>query len=258
MKMLVTLLITNLLLTASWMLSRPFWSGVKQRASVFTLHASLSSNSYLLSQQLQGTCLYLVGMMGCGKTTVGGLLAEQLSYKFLDTDEIAEYMIEMPIAQFFDEGGEQTFRDLEYRILMETAQYRSVVMSTGGGIVLKSENWGLLRHGIVVFIDVPPEDIYDRLCLHDDDQFSKRPLLRSADPLAKLQELRTEREDKYLQADVHVCVPGSASAEEVSNRVVEAVLSFIKENPPLWKTWKANGNQEPASGQQLQQPRLMR
>ena len=80
--------------------------------------------------------------MGCGKSTIGNIFANKLGYRFLDTDEIAEYMIEMPISDFFNQGRENEFRQLESEILMQMVQYTRVVVSTGGGIVMKNENWG--------------------------------------------------------------------------------------------------------------------
>jgi shikimate kinase len=109
--------------------------------------------------------------------TSGDAFARKMGYRFLDTDEIAEFMIEMPISQFFQEGREQEFRQLEYDILMDLAQYTRVTVATGGGIVMKNENWGMLRHGIVVYVDMPVEDIYNRL-ISNPDQIAKRPLLQ--------------------------------------------------------------------------------
>eukprot|EP01039_Chlorochromonas_danica_P010570 gene10570-11711_t len=199
-----------------------------------------SSKAEILASLLKGTCIYLVGMMGCGKTTIGKELANSLGYRFLDTDELAEWMIEMPITQFFKEteSGESVFRDVEHTILSNTCQHKGVVFSTGGGIVLRNENWGLLRHGIVVFIDVPPEDIYARLMSKGDAAISTRPLLQGDQPLEKLKDLLSQRIEKYEQADVHITVPGTATPEEVNQNIIDALVNFIKSNPPLWQVWK--------------------
>ena len=129
-----------------------------------------------LKEQLRGTCLYFIGMMGCGKTSTSEMIAKQLGYRFLDTDQIAEYMIEMPISDFFEQGKESEFRDVEYKILMELAQYTRLIVSTGGGIILKNENWGLLQHGIVIYLDLPVNDIYTRL-ISKPDELNKRYVL---------------------------------------------------------------------------------
>lgn len=190
-----------------------------------------------LRSTLRGTNVFFVGMMGSGKTSVGTAFAKNLGYRFLDTDEIAEFMIEMPISNFFASGKEAEFRDLEYQILMEMSQYTRLVLSTGGGIVERNENWGLLHHGIVVFIDLSPEDIYKRLSATP-EQISKRPLLQGASPLERLKELSEKRMEKYTQADVRLRVPPTASNEEISTLACETILQFIADNPPLWQEWK--------------------
>ena len=159
----------------------------------------------------------------------------------MDTDEIAEFMIEMPISEFFGKSDDNvnTFRNLEYQILMELAQYTRVVISTGGGIVERNDNWGLLRHGLVVFVDVSPDDIYNRL-LQTPGQIEKRPLLRGDDPLQKLKDLSEKRKEKYMQADVHLQVPGSMQSDELAVYTGKSILNLIKANPPLWVTWKKN------------------
>ena len=195
----------------------------------------------MLRKILKGTCVYFVGMMGSGKSTLGDKFAQKMEYRFMDTDEIAEFMIEMPISEFFDKSEENVnaFRNLEYQILMELAQYTRVVISTGGGIVERNENWGLLRHGLVVFVDVTPEDIYTRL-QQTPGQIEKRPLLRGDNPLQKLKDLSEKRKDKYMQADVHLQVSGSLKPEELAVYAGKSILNLIKANPPLWVTWKKN------------------
>mmetsp|Transcript_21577 Transcript_21577/g.29834 ORF Transcript_21577/g.29834 Transcript_21577/m.29834 type:complete len:334 (-) Transcript_21577:33-1034(-) len=207
-----------------------------------SLHcANNDADAIELRTKLKGTCLFLVGMMGSGKTSVGKLLADKMAYRFIDTDEIAEFMIEMPISKYFSEGNEQQFRQLEYQILMDLAQYTRVVVSTGGGIVLKQENWGLLRHGIVVYLDVAPEVILSRL---DPNQVASRPLLAGGDPLSKLQQIQVDREPLYKQADVHVTVTADLSPQQVADKVVQSVNLFIANNPPMWQTWKKKQDQQ--------------
>lgn len=192
-----------------------------------------------LRVKLKGTCIYLVGMMGSGKTSVGAELASQLGYRFLDTDSIAEYMIEMPIADFFAQGPEkeQEFRQVEYQVLMELSQYMRVVVSTGGGCVIKNENWGQLRHGLIIFLDLSPEHIFARLSANP-SEMQKRPLLSQANPLARLQELYASRLDKYMQADLRVSVNPGASSKQVAVDVAGTVLEFMAANPPMWVEWK--------------------
>ena len=195
-----------------------------------------------LRTKLKGTCVYFIGMMGCGKSTVGSYFSEKIGYRFLDTDDIAEFMIEMPIADFFAAGNEEVFREMEYKILMDLAQYVRVVVSTGGGIVERNTNWGLLRHGIVVWLDMAPEDILARL-ERDEAQIAKRPLLKDADPLLKLQTLLEKRTNKYSQADVTVKVKKDMSPAAVSLAVAQGILDTLAANPPVWDDWKKKGEQ---------------
>ena len=192
-----------------------------------------------LSKLLKGTSIYLVGMMGTGKSSVGDVLARNLGYRFIDTDDAAEFMLEMPIAEFFNthKNSEPEFRELEYQILMEMAQYTRVVVATGGGIVLEQKNWGVLHHGLVVFLDMAAPDIYERLS-KDSEQVAKRPLLQGDDPLKKLNDIATEREEKYKQADIIVSINLGDSIEDVMDKIVDSSTSFIKSNPPQWEKWK--------------------
>ncbi len=160
-------------------------------------------------------------------------------------------MIEMPISTYFAQSDENiaTFRQLEQQILQELSQYTRVVISTGGGIVEKNENWGYLRHGIVVWINMLPEEIHERL-ISKPEEIAKRPLLKGDNPLGKLKELHEKRLDKYQQADITVDVTNGATPEQLAESVAIQILSFIKSNPPLWKTWsqKRNDNALEAAG----------
>ena len=94
-------------------------------------------------------------------------------------------MIEMPISTYFAQSEENvaTFRQLEQQILQELSQYTRVVIATGGGIVERNENWGYLRHGIVVWINMLPEEIHERL-ISKPEEIAKRPLLKGDNPLS--------------------------------------------------------------------------
>ena len=96
---------------------------------------------------------------------------------------------------------------------------------------------GVMRNGLVVFLDMKPEDIYQRLS-SDDKEIAKRPLLQGSDPLAKLVKLSEDRRDKYLQSDVAIPIIPGVPADEVADDVVARVLQFIRDNPPMWQQWK--------------------
>ena len=97
-----------------------------------------------LAQRLQGLNLYLVGMMGAGKSSVGRPLAEALGYRFVDADAVVEQAAGQSIAEIFAHGGEAGFRALETAVLDRIASWHSLVVATGGGVVGRPENWGRL------------------------------------------------------------------------------------------------------------------
>jgi len=171
---------------------------------------------------LKGVNLYLIGMMGVGKTTVGRLLAEKLNYRFFDTDALIERLAGQPITQIFAEAGEPEFRRLESQVLAELSAYKKLVIATGGGVVLERLNWSYLQHGIVVWLDVPVEQLYSRL-----RPSTTRPLLLTAEPLAKLQELLAQRQDLYAQADVQVTAVAKDNPEQVATRVMAEVARVL-------------------------------
>ncbi|WP_293149695.1 MULTISPECIES: shikimate kinase [unclassified Microcoleus] len=173
---------------------------------------------------LRGVNIYLVGMMGVGKTTVGRILARELKYRFFDTDELIVRVANQSIAEIFDREGEEAFRELETKVLGELAAYQNSIVATGGGIVARSKNWGYLHYGIVVWLDVPVDQLCDRL-----RSDSTRPLLREGDLKSKLQGLLSERERFYAQADVRVGISGGERPEEVARRAIEEIKKVLEE-----------------------------
>ena len=173
---------------------------------------------------LKGLNLYLIGMMGAGKTTVGKLLAAELNYRFLDTDVSIEQVTGKSIPNIFANQGEAAFRKLESQVLAELSAYSRLVVATGGGIVLQRANWSYLHHGLVVWLDVPVEQLYTRLCR---DQ-TARPLLETADPLNTLQQLLEQRRSLYAQADLCVPVRAEDTPEQVVENAIAAIPSVLK------------------------------
>ena len=141
----------------------------------------------------------LVGLPGVGKSTVGRRLAKHLSVPFTDCDSVLESRIGEAIATFFEREGEAAFRDVEQSLLrevVEDAGTGGAVIATGGGVVLRETNRRLLRDRTVcIWLDAKPEALIERLGRND-----RRPLLRVADPKARLVELATQREAWYAEA----------------------------------------------------------
>ena len=116
-----------------------------------------------LRRRLQGVNLYLIGMMGSGKSAVGRPLAEALGYRFLDADTSVEQVAGKPIPELFASEGEAGFRALEAAVLNQIAAWHSLVVATGGGVVTRPENWGHMRQGVVVWLDAPAPLLLQRL-----------------------------------------------------------------------------------------------
>ncbi|KAI3996272.1 hypothetical protein MKX01_026740 [Papaver californicum] len=173
---------------------------------------------------MNGRCIYLVGMMGSGKTTVGKILSEVLGYSFFDSDKLIEQAAGgTSVAQIFKQYSESFFRDNESEVLKELSLMRRLVVATGGGAVIRPINWKYMKQGITVWLDVPLEALARRIAAVGTDS---RPLLHqeSGDPYTKaLQRLSTlskERGEAYANADARVSLEHIAEKlgyEDVDN-----------------------------------------
>jgi shikimate kinase len=151
--------------------------------------------------------IYLVGLMGAGKTTVGRQLAKRLQRRFLDSDHEIEARTGVRIPVIFEIEGEIGFRKRESQVLAELSVEPELVVATGGGAVLADENRKCLRDtGLVVYLHAPPEVLYERT-RHD----RNRPLLQVEDPLAKLKQLYDLRDPIYREA-AHIVVDSKSGA----------------------------------------------
>ena len=176
-----------------------------------------------VKEQLRGINLYFVGMMGVGKSTVGQLVAKELDYGFFDSDAVVEQAAGRSVAEIFAQEGEGAFRELESSVLSELAAYKQLVIATGGGMVLRSTNWGHMRQGLVIWLDLPVDPLYERL-----RQDTQRPLLQTANPKQTLTELMKQRRSRYAQADLHIITDPAASPRQTSLQVIEAIPSVLK------------------------------
>lgn len=171
---------------------------------------------------LRGANLYLIGMMGAGKSTLGQVMAEKLGYRFCDTDTVIEQAAQQPIPEIFASAGEAEFRALESQVLSQLSPYMRLVIATGGGIVLNQENWWHLRQGVVVWIDVPVEELVRRL-----QGDTSRPLLQRPDWPTHLANLLNDRQARYDQADIHLTVQSGETTADISDRLVDRLRDRI-------------------------------
>jgi shikimate kinase len=172
--------------------------------------------------------IYLVGLMGAGKTTVGRQLARRLGRDFLDSDHEIVERTGVPVSTIFEIEGEDGFRRREAQAIAELTAMPGIVLATGGGVVLNPENRRYLRDtGWVVYLNVPPALLYERT-RHD----RNRPLLRVADPLARLEELYALRDPLYRET-AHFIVEGGRL---VASGIVQLLLREYEQtcqNPSL-------------------------
>lgn len=168
--------------------------------------------------------VYLVGLMGAGKTTIGRSLARQLDLEFVDTDREIEARTGVSIPTVFEIEGEDGFRKREAQVIADLSRLSGQVVATGGGVVLRSENRANLRaSGFVVYLDVPPYTLWERT-RHD----RNRPLLQVDDPLLKLKELYSQRDPLYREV-ADLVVDGSRTN-------AQGILQLlIKEVGEQWK-----------------------
>jgi shikimate kinase len=166
--------------------------------------------------------IFLVGLMGAGKTSVGKLLARRMGKTFYDSDHEIERNTGVRIPVIFENEGEAGFRARESRMLAQLAKMPDVVLATGGGAVLAEANRKLLsEHGTVVYLRASAHDLWQRT-RHD----RNRPLLQTADPLAKLTDLFAERDALYREV-AHVIVDtGNQSVSSLAHRLEQQLAAL--------------------------------
>ncbi len=148
--------------------------------------------------------IYLVGLMGSGKTTIGRSLAKRLELDFVDSDREIELRTGVSIPTVFEIEGEEGFRKREAQVIADLSQLSRRVVATGGGVVLRPENRTNLRaSGFVIYLNVPPLTLWERT---RNDR--NRPLLKVSDPLQRLKDLYTQRDSLYREV-ANLVVDGS-------------------------------------------------
>lgn len=171
-----------------------------------------------------GDNIYLVGMMGAGKTTVGKLLARRLKRRFVDSDHEIERRCGVRIPVIFDIEGEAGFRGREEQAIAELAGLEGTVLATGGGAVLSAENRRrLAARGMTVYLHALPEDLHRRL-RHD----KGRPLLATPDPLQRLRDLYATRDPLYRQVADIVIETGTQSVQALARELLAKIEERCK------------------------------
>ena len=168
--------------------------------------------------------IFLVGLMGAGKTTIGKLLAKRLKKTFIDTDHEIEHRTGVRIPLIFELEGEVGFRERETALIRELTQRQDIVLATGGGAILRKENRdALVQNGTVVYLNAKIEDLWQRT-QHD----KNRPLLQTQDPKAKLTELFIQRDPLYREIADMIVTSGQQNVQHAARELERRLL----QNPP--------------------------
>lgn len=171
--------------------------------------------------------IFLVGMPGAGKSTLGKSLARRLGLTFVDADSELIAKTGVPIATIFEFEGESGFRVRESQMLAELVDRRGIVLATGGGAILSEGNRKVLReHGVVIYLRASLDDLRART-----QRDTKRPLLQSGDPATVLRDLLNAREPLYNEVSHLTVDTGRQPAAKLAESIVEAMIER-----GLWST----------------------
>ena len=169
--------------------------------------------------------IILTGFMGTGKTTVGKLLAQQLSYDFIDTDDLIQKRAGTSHTGNFQGPGETAFREMESEVARELSERQEIVVSTGGRLMLDPNNAAALsRTGRVFCLVATPEEIFERV---SKDEEHERPLLAVPNAMGKIIELMRERQAEYGQ------FPEMITSKKTPDVVSKILMGIVRANPDL-------------------------
>ncbi|MDD2661217.1 MAG: shikimate kinase AroK [Methylococcales bacterium] len=165
--------------------------------------------------------IYLVGLMGAGKTTIGRQLAKSLTVPFYDSDKAIEESTGVDIPTIFEFEGEEGFRDREQKMIKQLTQLKGIVLATGGGAILREENRRLLKeNGFIVYLQCSVERILERT-----RRDTQRPLLKSENPKERIETLFAEREHLYLSCADFSIDTGVMQSKAVVSHILEEYRS---------------------------------
>ena len=170
---------------------------------------------------MQKRNIYLVGPMGAGKSTIGRVLAAELHLGFRDSDKVIEDRTGADIPWIFDMEGEEGFRDRESAVLQELSQGQDLVIATGGGIILRSENRELMKSsGFVCYLTASIEQLVERTA-----RDKKRPLLQVENPRQKIIDLVSLRNPLYVESADFVVNTDRRSPKLVAQEISALIKS---------------------------------
>lgn len=159
--------------------------------------------------------IFLIGFMGVGKTTQGRSIAWKMKRKFIDMDEEVKRRVGMSIGEYFDKYGEESFRQIESEVLQKLEKRNeALIISTGGGLVIKEENRKILKsHSQVVWLRAKSHTIQSHL----ESSYIRRPLLEVEDPISAISQKLEEREAFYTEVATLIIDVDDKTQEEVES-----------------------------------------
>lgn len=171
--------------------------------------------------------IVLIGFMGAGKSTIASMMQEAFSMEVIEMDQVIVDQQGMSIPEIFEKYGEEYFRDLETRLLIEMQDHRNVIISCGGGVALRERNVKeMKKNGRVVFLTASPETILERV--KDDED---RPLLQGHKNVEDISEMMEKRRPKYeAAADIVIRTDGK-SAYDICREIVSELQKQDKVQP---------------------------
>ncbi len=165
--------------------------------------------------------IVLIGFMGTGKSSVARCLAERLNRGFIEIDELIEQKAGKKINRIFKEDGEEYFRDLESDMIEVVSKREGVVISCGGGAVLRDENVKIMKkNSVMIHLTASPRVILERI--REDDT---RPLLNYDDKMERIEELISMRKDIYHRCMDYTIDTSKLKVREVVDRIIEVVIN---------------------------------
>ena len=166
--------------------------------------------------------IFLIGMMGSGKSSVGHSLSKHLTNTFYDLDKEVEKRFNLSIRDIFIEYGEDLFRKEENKLLKELEISSDLIVSTGGGIVLSEENRTILKKNKTYFLEADIEDMYERAIKREND----RPLLKGMD-ITEFKDLYMKRRDLYIESATATINVGKKSIEDLTIEIINNEKNII-------------------------------
>lgn len=177
-----------------------------------------------MEQHTDNKNIVLIGMMGAGKTYIGGKLAKLLAhFQYVDIDEEIEKEQNLTVSEIFEKHSEQYFRELEVNMIKKFSQLKNLIISTGGGASENPENITALKeNGIIFYLKAPAEELFNRI-----KDENNRPLLKNSFSAKMMKTLLTKREKNYLKADF-VIDTNKKQAYTILDNILKEYEDYVK------------------------------